>query len=113
MTCRRVQDCCATLHNLVCKWKRLTEDSFDLIKEIVNNESKYGTSHSVLERIEKRESTHKTLLLRMEEMVLLQNNHCHYYRCSYVFIGADSIQNGINCIEFPQCTRVNTRQLIV
>ncbi len=69
MTCRRVQDCCATLHNLVCKWKRLTDDSFDLINDIVNNDSKYGTSQSVSERIDKRESTYTTLLLRMEEMV--------------------------------------------
>ena len=48
LTRRRVQDCCATLHNCMLKWKHLTETSFDLLSvKIFNTVNCTDTSQSV------------------------------------------------------------------
>lgn len=80
MSCRRVRDCVALLHNYIAKWKSLTQESFDLICGIVNSKQSKSRNIQTVEGVAlSNEAEHDfTKLLRLvEEMVssIIMNNN--------------------------------------
>ena len=86
LTCRRVKDCCAQLHNSMQTWSALNSRSFDILNKLINNltEQKYvresscgivQNTTSVRERLEGKlidssEKFHLELKNVMSEMVI-------------------------------------------
>lgn len=71
-TLRRVQDCCALLHNSIGKWNQLTEESLDLLTDIIN--CKYVNT-TEKEEIKRREKQHSALTKIIDEMVCSLHNY--------------------------------------
>lgn len=84
LTCRRVKDCCAQLHNSIQLWFALNSKSFDILNKLVNilteqkymyiRENSFGEMTEVKNRlegkmIEKSEILYLELQSIMSEMV--------------------------------------------
>ena len=86
LTCRRIKDCCALIHNSVVKWNSLTDESFDVISTLMkgSTEEQY-VRHTKFDNapleipenktrlegkiIEEREKNYKQLRTLVAEMV--------------------------------------------
>ena len=75
LTCRRVKDCCALMHNTILKWQSLTSESFDVASKIVNT----STEGMHVEQSDSGELKHLSeVKMRLEAKLIeeRENNYC-------------------------------------